>query len=686
MIKKIYIEVFVKACICTTFFIPLIFIPASYIFPFIVPKILAFRTLVVCMLGGYALLLLGNWHAHRPRLNPLHIAVGLFFLSATISTFFGVDWYRSFWDNHERMLGLFTLLHYGAYYLILSSVIEKDNNSFLFLRVFFFAGILVMGIGLFQKFVDPSAFLNQGKESVIGTLGNSIYFGGYALFLFFISIVLLLKEQWKTWRWCLCVCGGVISLIGIFISGSRGAFLGLFVGIVTLFILYTIIFWKKKKIRNAMLAIFLFGSALFAFFIFFRSTPVIRSIPVLGHLLNSSFSEGTGRTRIMAWQIAIEGWRERPVFGFGPNNYYVAFNKYYRPEFLEHGISETWFDNAHNIILNTLAVQGAVGLLIYLSLFISAWFILYKQYKEFNDVHTPVIIAGFLFAHLIQNIFVFENPTSYLYFFFLLAFIVGRDSVERPFLDKNKYYYASPFIAIPLSMVIGLFIFVTDIKTSRANKATLEFIRALQIETNIDVENVMNFYHSIESISSIHIDDIRNDFARHGGLLVNRLIEAERKEDAKKLFLAINKELSKNTVFLHPHDIRVHILQAQLQHNMAPVMDDSTIWTLSAEQLLIDALSQSPKRQQIIYQLVGVKVMLQKNEEAEKLLRHSIELDYRIAEGWWRLLILYHTIGKHELAQKTLKEMEKFDDIIVTEYDQPILKNISSIIRALSSS
>ena len=126
----------VKFLIYLTFFVPLLVLPTSFIFPFIVPKILAFRSLVELMIGGYVLLLFINWHEFRPRFSWLSTAVGAFFISFAISTFVGVDPYHSFWDNHERMLGLFTIFHYVAYYFICSSLFKTWDDWQKALKIF----------------------------------------------------------------------------------------------------------------------------------------------------------------------------------------------------------------------------------------------------------------------------------------------------------------------------------------------------------------------------------------------------------------------------------------------------------------------------------------------------------------------------------------------------------------------
>src|SRR5690348_14773410 len=171
----------VKFLIYASFFVPLLVLPMSFIFPFIVPKILMLRSLVALMVGAYILLLCINWQEFKPKFSILNLALVVFLVSFTASTFVGVDPYHSFWDNHERMLGLFTIFHYVAYYFVCNSVFKNWLDWNKALKIFLTGGSLVMLVGVLQVF-KPEMLLNQGSDRVASTLGNSIYVGGYGLF------------------------------------------------------------------------------------------------------------------------------------------------------------------------------------------------------------------------------------------------------------------------------------------------------------------------------------------------------------------------------------------------------------------------------------------------------------------------------------------------------------------------
>lgn len=648
--KQDYLDRLVKWLIGATFFVPLIMAPSKFIFPFIVPKIVVFRSLVLLMLGGFLLLFLIDRRRYEVRMTPITLAFLLFLLSFALSTFLGVDWYHSFWDNHERMLGLFTIVHYILYYLIVTTVIREWRDWRVLLRLFLFAGGAVMTIGILQRFVNPTLLLNQSGSRVASTLGNPIYVGGYGLFLSFLGFFLLLKEERLLWR-VYAAAGGLLGFFGIFLSGTRGSMLGWIAGAGVVLFGYAIFLRGHERLRRRLLTLIAIGAVTLGVLFFFRQEPWVERIPALGALLNSSLSSGTASTRIMAWGIAIDAWKERPIFGWGPNNYFYAFNKYYRPEFLEHGWGETWFDNAHNIVMNTLAVQGVVGIGAYLFLFGTVVVLLIRGYRRKTvDLHTAVVFVGFCAAHFVGNVFVFENPTSYLYFAFVLAFANSMASPAESAPDSAvKPGKVSFGVALTMTILVALLIFVLNINVARANIATLHTLRSLY-----SFLDPVAAYQAAVAIPSPHVDDIRNDFARTADLIIPEYVKQGKVEEGKRLLALAFDELQKNRA-LHPLDIRVQLQQAQLAQNGSVLFQNIEL-VFRAEEALLDALQKSPKRQQVQFTLAGTKLQLRKFDEAVALMQEAVNNDPKIPESWWRLALVLQEAGRAEEAIATIRE------------------------------
>ena len=633
-----------------TFAMPLLVFPQEFIFPFIVPKVVFLRTVVLLMLATYILLLLHNYKQYAVRLTAITWTVLLFFLSMTLSTFIGVDWYKSFWDNHERMLGLFTMFHYIVFYVVLTHAGFSKQEWRKLVSTFLVGGSIVMVVALWQRVVNPEFLFNRGSGRVASTLGNAIYVSGYGLFLLYLGIISFIKARKEGAAIEKSIAGiaALLGFVGIFLGGTRGTLVGLIVGIA-LAVLFYALFSQSKKIKKLGILLVILGLISGGILFAFRATPAVQNIPGIGRLVNTSLEAGTASTRFMAWGIAIEAWQAAPVFGWGPNNYFYAFNELYRPAFLQHGFGETWFDNAHNAFLNTLAVQGILGAALYVGLFLVPLWVLFQGYRK-NKIseHVMAVTLAFFAAHFTHNFFVFENPTSYLFFFFTLALMHTWMS------EKTEHALGHDRVRLSLTtgittVALLLIIFITNINVARANMATLDGLR-LFANTG-QLETVQQAFR----IPSPHVDDMRADVARAVLQDATRVLSAQQPLKQEPVLYAL-EELNKN-YSLHPRDIRVYIQNAQLLQLLATVTQNAMPLT-EAEKRLEAALEYSPKRQQILYNLSTVKLQLGKGEDALALLQQTINDDPSIDEGWWRTALILFDSGQVEPARAVIAEAQ----------------------------
>ena len=677
----------VKFLIYSTFFVPLLVLPMSFIFPFIVPKILMFRALVTLMIGCYVLLLFINWQEFKPRFSWLSLALAAFFVSFAASTFVGVDPHRCFGDYHERMLGRLTFFQFVAYYFICSSVFKNWTEWNKALKIFLAAGSMVMFVGMLQIF-NPNLLLNQGAARVASTLGNPIYVGGYGLFLTFVAFLLFIKEKSKSWKW-VEAAAGVLAVLGMVFSGTRGSILGLAVGLGVLMLIYIVVLKENTKTRNVLAVVAAFGVLLVSLLYVFRQTEFVSNIPAVGRAVNTTYTVLKSTARWVAWEVALNSWKERPVFGWGPNNFFYAFNKYYEPRSLEFGYGETWFDNAHNIIMNTLAVQGAVGLIAYLSIFIVGIAVLVvSRKKNMLDPHVFAVAVAFLVAHLVQNVTVFENPTSYLYFMFWLAMISSvsikkEEPINAGTKNNGKAVNLSPNktigtgTVVTTGVVVLLLIFIFEIQPARANMKTLDALKYLTNQPTAGLE-VMK---AALAFNAPHIDDIRSDLSRTAAqVLSGGAGKLSKDKSAEMLNVAL--EAMQANVVLHPYDIRNYLTLNQVDQAGYALTGD-TRYVGQYGTYLETALSYSPKRQQIIFNLANFYLQINRFDDAIKLLQQTIDDDPKIAEGYWRLAYMYKLSGKTDKAKEILDLAEK-NNAIFSDTDKEIFKQILAELSAVT--
>lgn len=663
MRKKL--EWVVKILILATFFVPLVVIAGSFIFPFIVPKIIFFRSLIEIAIGSYVLLLIINWKEYKPDWNPLTVAVLAFYVvSFGLSTILGVDKYHSFWDNHERMLGLFTIVHYVAYYILLSKFFKNWTEWKWVMRIFLFAGSIVMFIGLLQV-GSPFMLLNQGSNRVASTLGNPIYVGGYGMFLSFLSALLFMKDKNRIWRGVYAFLL-IFAGIGMFFSGTRGVMLGLFVGIGATLLIYAVALRDYAKTRIAIGSALILLVAIVGILYANRQTVFVQNIPAVGRAINTSLSDVMGSPRWVAWEIAWQSFAQRPVFGWGPNNFFYAFNEHYNPKSLNYGYGETWFDNAHNIVMNTLAVQGGIGIISYLALFIVGGYILIRGYRRREvDIHLLAIGCGFLVAHFVGNITVFENITSYLYFIFWLAMInklasyrSGADSsVNQPgaqiIIDKTPDKKIGWVAITVVAVVVFGSIYVFNVTPAKANIGALATIKALSADPILGQEKMTEAFAFV----SPHIDDIRTDICRTATQLVYNYGSKMDQNVMKKIVDTAYDAMYAN-IRLHPLDIRNHILISQISQLKSYLYNDQLMYS-EAVNYLEEAIKLSPKRQQLFYTLSMMYTQAGQYDKAMSLLEQTVEFNPTIGESYWRMAYVYLAQGMQDKAREIISIGEK---------------------------
>lgn len=144
--------------------------------------------------------------------------------------------------------------------------------------------------------------------------------------------------------------------------------------------------------------------------------------------------ETQGKARTLLWGMSWKGVEERPILGWGQDNFIYVFSKYYDPEMYA---QEQWFDRTHNVFFDWLIAGGFLGLIGYLALFFALIFTLWKKTKldedsAIYDVLEKAILTGLLTAYFVHNLFIFDNLVSYILFFILLAYVNQRHEASRP--------------------------------------------------------------------------------------------------------------------------------------------------------------------------------------------------------------------------------------------------------------
>jgi O-antigen ligase len=411
---------------------------SSILFPYTAPKVFIFRILVEIAAVFYFYLALKH-PEFRPKKTALNLAVLVFLAVYFLASFLGADFYLSFWGNLERGIGFWGLLHFAVFFLMLTSVFQNQKDWQNLLRVSIGASALVASLAIGQHFFGLGDLLPQVGR-VYSTIGNAsflatylvfnIFFAGYLAFLSFHEV--RRNSKLLSVVYCLLL---IVNSFALFLTGTRGALLGLLSGfIVFLLLLFFGSFLnkdnKKFNVLRRWSLVFLILIFIFVVLIFsFRHTSFVQNNSILARLTATSLSGATVQSRLILWQSAWQAWQTKPILGFGLENFEVAVAPYLSPKIADYEAFS--LDRAHNFIFDYGVTGGGFGFLAYLCLFVAAGFYLTKRARE--NFYFSSIFGSLLVAYLVQNFFVFDTFISYLMLFFSLAFISNllTSQVER---------------------------------------------------------------------------------------------------------------------------------------------------------------------------------------------------------------------------------------------------------------
>jgi len=412
------------------------------LFPFIVGKYSFFRLMV----GLAFIFFMLAWGSGKAHINweilkrPISIGVIIWVAVFLLSVLFAYDPWAAFWGNFERGEAGIQLLFFLIFFFLILNLFRTKEDWETFLKYIITGSVLVIIYGLLagrvNNFVGPAFSLNTRFQ---GSLGNPDYIGQYMLFSVFFALFILLTHSLYSRKTNLTYGFFALLFFLTFIfSQTRGAFLG-FVAAILAF-LFCLLFSTNDKKQKLIFGIILLALILsiFVFFILaLNHFPFLRNIPVLGRFADFSFESIKGR--LYTWETAFWAIKDRPIFGWGPENFSFAFDKYFNYKHFHPGQGgETWFDRAHSVILDYAASTGIIGLLAYLAVFVLYYFQFFKS--EFNNLRSlrQLFVSALFFAlpfgYLITGLTLFDVYPIYLMLFSFLALANYTLSIR----DKNN--------------------------------------------------------------------------------------------------------------------------------------------------------------------------------------------------------------------------------------------------------
>ncbi len=428
--------------------LPILLIP-PYFFPADWGKAIVFRSILSILLFTFAYQFLykkAGFPIKRLLNNKIVRALGALFFIYLLASIFSVDPLFSFWGSPYRSGGF---VNFAFYFIFAFAIFVFFKNRKDWEKAWIFSisiGALVSLLAIFQYY---GLFNITIAGQPASTLGNPILLAIYLLLLSFPTLSFAINEPLDSSedkiRKIFYIASLLIFLFAILISGTRAVYLGIFVGVLFFLLAYPKKL-KKIKIGIAIFLILVFGIILYAN-IHPQLPEVLQNRATQGLIGQLSIKKALNDGRFGEWKIAVKEVIDRPILGWGPENFSVGFDKNYDPM----TTSSPWWDRAHNILLETGADAGILGIVAYLALFVVLFWQLQKTKHKSEDVNTKIVINGIeatLLGYLAANFFSFDSSTTYLILFLIVAYILHLTSTEPAEINPKKPsgIYIKPWI------------------------------------------------------------------------------------------------------------------------------------------------------------------------------------------------------------------------------------------------
>lgn len=397
---------------------------------------------------GCAALMLWRLHSiplrqHWLR-NPLTLAVMIWGIVAALSAVLSLSPARSLFGDVYRRMGAITQVSLLMAFVGGSLLARRQRD--LTGPMLAIVGLLVAGYGILER-LGLSPFVADPAVRPSSTLGVHVRAASWCIIVILWLLVFMLSRRKPTWLYLLSLIACAVFLL---LTQSRGAALGLIVGLLTLGVLWAFTHrrrWLIGLIAVGSSAILITGISLYMLDL---RGSTLANLPLIGRL--SAVTDGeTSVFRLLLWRSVskvVTTWPTlnavtdqaveqpdrfgmlRPLIGYGQEMFEIAEHQVFDGELQATDPAHQLIDRAHNLELDTLVTQGFLGVLALGAVVAAAgWMglrILRQQGHTWDERGWIAALAlSVLVAHLVDLQFTFATVASEWLFWAVLGWLLN---------------------------------------------------------------------------------------------------------------------------------------------------------------------------------------------------------------------------------------------------------------------
>ncbi|MEX0762702.1 MAG: tetratricopeptide repeat protein [Dehalococcoidia bacterium] len=519
------------------------------------------------------------------------IAVAALGVTAAISTLISPLTQVSIWGRHAGADGynLYSFLSLLVIFFVIATRLRTRQQALRLMFVIAITGGITAAYGVVQHFGWDPIGMGSGDDRVMASFGNPIYLGSYLVLSIPLTISLALLDVGicrKRWIVMMTVLA-LIQLAGLWLTGSRGPWMG-FAASAGTFLIVAYIWLNRRSLMRAAAALIV---------VIMLATILTLTTGLFNKVVPSGFGEFGGAAdelrgsvdtlfdqpaagtpgrgfdgRLKVWSGVRDlatTWERvppdsapvkllRPLFGFGPDMYFYSYPLAAGPQ-----DGFTTVSHTHNYALQLLMEMGVSGLIIFL---VATTLILATGVRLLRQRHTEglrggwlsIIMLGVLSAlvgRAVEQTVGVARVGDLAPFWALMGLVVALHAIGNPSAPLQPVTVAParrrrrspqaasaapvlPFVAAFLAAAMALIIFyLNDVAPMHASR--LAVLAAEHIDNGNDNEGFILIQRARSMAPNVELYS-----AQAGTLLLSSVSYVEDNEEASRLANAAYDVLS----------------------------------------------------------------------------------------------------------------------------------------------
>lgn len=457
--------------------------------------VLVFCLIAILMLLNYVITIASIFNK---KIFKIYLA---YLMVSAISIFFAINKAEAIFEWF-KLLTFFILFCSLVFYL----TIENSGLKFLIKTIVIFA-LLISLWGFYEFFkVAASGLFDHQSSYFIRAFSANRNLYSQILFLslpFCLYGIYSLKKYWRI----LSLISAVLILILITILLVRSVWVALIIALLVNIV--TFLYFQRRKGENRdfigmiiAIVFILLMVILAGLFIYSRvgDTEVFRQQTYW----IDNYKFGSPLERVDIWSNSLEMGVDNIIVGVGPGNWRIVFPQYgldnLRSEF-----GEIFFQRPHNDFLWVFTESGASGLILYLLLYIIAFYYLFVTLWRSKNAHKRYLSLALIFGlsgYIVISFFSFpkERIEHQIFVNMMLAILtVDYHNLNDKHKPLNKYLLIAGSVLLAICMIIATWLTYSRFKSEQYiakayeyredkkwNKEIIEYKNAWTSITNID--------------------------------------------------------------------------------------------------------------------------------------------------------------------------------------------------------